>query len=164
MTSQSLCRCTLPLRAPKGSPLATAKTREELEKGLAEGKAIGVQSGSSHEGVVRAHFKSADVRLYDRYEQLADDLAAGRIDAGLLEQSVLQDLMKSRDGQIELVGPMLTSADYAEFGNGQGLALKKGRDDLKNRIDKVIADMLSDGTMTKLSTKFFGYDLSFKGK
>ncbi|QTG16965.1 transporter substrate-binding domain-containing protein (plasmid) [Agrobacterium tumefaciens] len=147
---------------PKDSEARAAKTREELEKTL-EDKAIGVQTGSTHEQVVKNHLPSANVRLYERNEQIADDLAAGRLDAGLLEQSVWQDLMKGREGQIELIGPMLTSADYSEFGNGQALALKKGRDELKARINKAIADMLSDGTMSKISNKFFGYDLSFKG-
>lgn len=146
----------------KGSSLASAKTRQELEKGL-EGKTIGVQTGSTHEQVARSHFKDADVRLYERSEQIADDLASGRLDAGLLEQAVWEDLMKTREGQLELVGPMLTSADYSEFGHGQALALKKDGGDLKARIDKAISDMLSDGTVTKLSKKFFGYDLSFKG-
>jgi octopine/nopaline transport system substrate-binding protein len=148
--------------APKGSDLAAATTREELEKALA-GKAIGVQTGSTHEGVSRAHFKDADVRLYERNEQIAADLTAGRIDAGLLEQSVWTELLKGREGQIELVGPMLTSADYTEFGNGQGFAIKKGRADLKARIDKAIEAMLADGTIAKISDKFFGYDLGFKG-
>lgn len=147
----------------KGSPIAAAKTRADLEKALT-GKIIGVQSGSTHEAVAKAHFKDADVRAYERNEQIADDLAAGRIDAGLLETSVWSELIKSHDGQIELAGPDLSSADYAEFGNGQGIALKKGREDLKARLDKAIAGMLSDGTMTALSKKYFDYDLSFKGQ
>ncbi len=146
----------------KGNALAASKTRQDLEKAL-EGKAIGVQTGSTHEAVARKYFKDADVRLYERNEQIADDITAGRIEAGLLEQSVWEELMKTRADQIEFAGPLLTSADYAEFGNGQGIALKKGRDDLKARIDQAISSMLSDGTIGKISTKFFGYDLSFKG-
>lgn len=146
----------------KGGALAATKTKAELEAAL-EGKAIGVQTGSTHEAVANKYFKNADVRLYERNEQIADDLAAGRIDAGLLEQSVWEELMKAREGKLELAGPMLTSADYSEFGNGQGIALKQGREELKARVDKAIVDMISDGTIGKISTKFFGYDLSFKG-
>jgi len=144
-----------------GNPIAQAKTRQELEAAL-EGKIIGTQIGTTHEVVVRAHFKQVDVRLYERNEQMADDLASGRIDAALVEYSVWEELMKIREGQIELAGPMLTSADYAEFGEGQGIAMKKGQDELKARMDKAISDMLADGTMTKISNEFFGYDLSFK--
>ncbi len=149
--------------AAKGGPIAAAKTRADLEKALT-GKVIGVQSGSTHEAVAKAHFKDADVRSYERNEQIADDLAAGRIDAGLLETSVWSELMKAHADQIALAGPNLSSADYAEFGNGQGIALKKGREDLKARVDKAIAGMLSDGTLTRLSMKSFDYDLSFKGQ
>jgi len=144
-----------------GNPVAQAKTREELEVAL-EGKIVGTQIGTTHEMVARAHFKNVDIRLYERNEQMADDLASGRIDAALVEYSVWEELMKIREGQIELAGPMLTSADYAEFGDGQGIAMKKGQDDLRARMDKAIGDMLTDGTMRKISNEFFGYDLSFK--
>jgi len=144
-----------------GNPIAKAKTREELEAAL-EGKIIGTQMGTTHEIVARTHFKNVDVRLYERNEQMADDLVSGRIDAALVEYSVWEELMKMREGQLELAGPMLTSADYAEFGDGQGIAMQKGRDELRSRIDQTIADMLADGTISSLSNQFFGYDLSFK--
>jgi octopine/nopaline transport system substrate-binding protein len=129
-----------------GSDLTKIEKREDLEAAL-EGKVIGVQTGSTHEAVVRAH-----------------DLNAGRIDAGLLEQSVWEQLMEAREGQLSLAGPLLSSADYAEFGNGTAIAMRKGSDDLKKRVDEAVASMLADGKIAELSNKWFGYDLSYKAK
>lgn len=142
--------------------LANIETRADLEKAL-EGKVIGVQTGSTHEAVVRTHLPNSDVRLYERNEQIADDLTAGRLDAGLLEESVWQELLKSRD-QLALSGPLLTSADYPEFGNGTAIALKKDNPELKERIDGAIRDMLADGTIKASAEKWFGTDISFKAQ
>lgn len=148
----------------KGNPAADATDAAGLVKAL-QGKTIGVQTGSTHEAVLRAHFPDTEVRLYERADQVGDDLAAGRLDAGLMERSAWEGIMKARgDGELVFAGPLLTSADFPEFGQGQAAALKKGRDDLKGRIDEAITAMLADGTIAKLSQKYFAYDLSYKGK
>ncbi|QWK81637.1 transporter substrate-binding domain-containing protein [Ochrobactrum sp. BTU1] len=128
-----------------------------------ETSAIGVQAGTTHEQVIRAHFPNADVRVYDRPDQIADDLLAGRIDAGLMERSAWGPLVKERgEGKLVFAGPLLTGADFPEFGQGQGIALKKGNNELRTRVNEAIAAMLKDGTVAKLSQSRFGYDLSKK--
>src|SRR5690606_6043339 len=146
-----------------GSGLAGIEKLDELETAL-EGKVVGVQTGSTHEAVVRAHLSKSEPRLYERNEQIADDLNAGRIDAGLLEQSVWEQLMEARKDQLSLAGPLLSSADYAEFGNGTAIAMRKGSDELKKRVDDAVTSMLADGKIAELSSKWFGYDLSYKAK
>jgi len=128
-----------------------------------EKSAIGVQTGTTHEQVVRAHFPDADVRVYDRPDQIADDLLAGRIDAGLMERSAWDPLVKERgDGKLVYAGPLLTGADFPEFGRGQGIALKKGNSKLQTKVDAAIQAMLKDGTIASISQKWFTYDLSKK--
>lgn len=152
------------IAALSNSAIAQAKDVKSLEQSLS-GKVIGVQTGSTHEAVVRAHFKDAEIRLYDRPEQVADDIVAGRLDAGLMERSAWEGLLASRkDSGLTVAAPSITSADYAEFGRGQAIALKKGRDDLKKKIDEAVTAMLADGTVVKLSEKWFKYDVAFKKK
>lgn len=146
--------------APANSPLMTVKTKEELEKALTN-KIIGVQSGTTHEYVIKEHFKNSDIRIYERNEQMLDDLQVGRLDTALLEVGVWDSLLKE-DDEIKRFGPVLTAADYTEFGQGIGVALKKGNSSLKARIDKAIEALNKDGTIKKLSEKYFGYDVSFK--
>lgn len=141
----------------------TDKTsKEDLLAGLA-GKVIGVQSGTTHEQVVTAHMPDAEVRSYERNEQLVEDLRAGRVDVGLMEMSAWEPFLEGGDASgLKHIGPQLTGADYPEFGQGQGIALKKGNTEMKARMDGVIDAMLKDGTITALSQKWFGYDVSSK--
>ncbi|HTO31523.1 MAG TPA: transporter substrate-binding domain-containing protein [Pararhizobium sp.] len=151
------------LSALADSEAAKATDRAALEKALV-GKVIGVQTGSTHEQVAKAHFKDSEVRIYDRPDQVLDDIIAGRIDAGLMEKSAWLPLLKTEKAKDKVIfaGPQLTSADYPEFGKGQGIAIRKGQDELKASIDKAVADMLADGTMAKISQKWFEYDVSKK--
>jgi len=145
-----------------GSDAASAKSAADLTKALAKAS-IGVQSGSTHEQVIRAHFPDADVRVYDRPDQVADDLVAGRIDAGLMERSAWEPLIKDRGAdKLAYAGPLLTSADFAEFGKGQGVAMGKGKAELKTTVDGAVEAMLKDGTVKTISEKWFGYDASKK--
>jgi octopine/nopaline transport system substrate-binding protein len=145
-----------------GSEAESAKSASDLV-GLLAKAAIGVQTGTTHEQVIRAHFPDADVRVYDRPDQIADDLTAGRIDAGLMERSAWEPLVKGRGSdKLAYAGPLLTSADFAEFGNGQGIALAKGKSELKAKLDTAIKAMLDDGTIKSISDKWFGYDVSKK--
>jgi polar amino acid transport system substrate-binding protein/octopine/nopaline transport system substrate-binding protein len=137
-------------------------TSADLLAALAD-KTVGVQTGTTHEQVVKAHFEGAGLRSYDRPDQIVNDLLAGRIDAAMMETSALEPFLSGEQkGKLTYLGPLLTSADFAEFGQGQGIALGKGRADLQARMDAAIAEMLADGTLSQLSEKWFGYDLSAK--
>lgn len=144
-----------------GSPIAESKSREDLENAL-QGKTIGVQTGTTHEAVVRKHMGDATVQVYDRTDQLADDLRAGRIDAGLMERSAWESLFKNSTPPLAYAGQLLSSADYSEFGKGQAIVLAKNKAELKASLDKAISELLADGTVASLSQKWFNYDLSYK--
>lgn len=153
--------------APSGFVmLRDAALSEETSKAdliaALSGKVVGVQSGTTHEQVMTAHLPEADVRSYERPEQLIDDLRAGRLDAGLMETSAAEPFLTEAANDLKRVGPQLSGADYPEFGQGQGIALKKGNTDLKARMDGEITKMLADGTLSALSQKWFGYDVSSK--
>ena len=124
-------------------------------------RTIGVQTGTTHEQVVTAHFEGATLRTYDRPDQIVADLIAGRIDAAMMERSAWDPFFSGEQGaKLMYLGPLLTSADFGEFGQGQGIAMRKGQDDLRARMDQAISEMLADGTLAEMSETWFGYDLS----
>lgn len=142
-----------------------AKDPDTPVQEILKDKIIGVQVGTSHSSVVTAHFGSSTVRNYDRPDQIVDDVLAGRLDAGLMERSALDPFLAGDNGaKLVQLGPLLTSADFAEFGQGQAVALKKGNEALRARIDAAIQELLADGSLASLSEEWFGYDLSFKGE
>lgn len=145
-----------------GSEATSAKSVADLLQKL-EKSTIGVPAGSNMKAVVDAHFPNADVRTYDRPDQVADDLVAGRIDAGLMGKEAWGTILKGdRAEKLVYAGPLLTSADFPEFGNGTGIVMAKGKSELKARVDQAIVSMLADGTIKTYSEKWFGYDLSAK--
>lgn len=66
----------------------------------------------------------------------------------------------NEDFGLTMFGPPLTYDAYPELGEGIGFGLAKGADDLKARVDAAIAALIDDGTIAKLSEKWFGYDVS----
>lgn len=44
--------------------------------------------------------------------------------------------------------------------NKMAFAFKKDNKDLAKKVDKALADMKKDGTLSKLSKKYFGADVS----
>jgi ABC-type amino acid transport substrate-binding protein len=78
-----------------------------------------------------------------------------------MERSAWDPLVQERGAtKIVYAGPLLSGADFAEFGKGQGIAIPKGHDDLKKKIDAAVTGMLKDGEIKALSDKWFGYDVS----
>lgn len=144
----------------EGTPAASAKSADDLLKDLATAS-IGVENGTTHEQVIRAHFPKATLKVYARPDQVADDLAAGRLDAGLMERSTWDALIKTHaNDKLVYAGPQLMGKDFAEFGKGLGIAIRKGSPDLVTKLDNGLAEMLKDGTIKAESIKWFGYDIS----
>jgi octopine/nopaline transport system substrate-binding protein len=131
-----------------------AKLREVLK-----GKTIGVQAATIHANFIEDLFgNSVDVRRYDTQENLALDLAAGRIDAGLADGSAWEPFLKSEGGKdARFFGP---GFDGGIFGRGIGIAIRKNEGPLLDALNGAIASMKADGSLKKLAEQWFGFDAS----
>ncbi len=80
-----------------------------------------------------------NLSLYERNEQVALDLQAGRIEIGLMDLEPGKQFMEDPDfGFVEVWrGPMDP--------NGQAIAITQGEDALKAELDKHITDLLNEG-------------------
>jgi octopine/nopaline transport system substrate-binding protein len=104
-----------------------------------------------------------DVRLYDTQDDLNLDMQNGRIDAGLADSLGWKDFLASDAGKgFDHFGPGLTGKDDPLFGAGVGIGLRKDDTALKDKLDKAIDAMNADGSLTKLSVQWFGFDTSIK--
>ena len=139
--------------AKKGAGLQITK------EGLT-GKTIGVQVSTIHENFVRDNFGDvATIKAYDTQENANLDLAAGRLDA-ILADSVALDIgfLKTDAGKdFEFVGPDFTDPKW--FGDGAGIAVRKGEPDLLNALNDGIKAIRADGTYQKIQSKYFTYDI-----
>jgi len=135
------------------------KAKPVLEK-LADalkGKSVGVQVSTIQADFMDKHLPKVTMRTYDKIDNAGIDLSSGRVDAMLGDRSVVEAVVKATPDKMVIVGPNFIGG---VIGEGMGVGLRKDTADLKAMFDKAIAEALKDGTVKKLSTQHFGYDIS----
>lgn len=132
----------------------------EISGETLEGKVIGVQSATVSENFVRDNYGDvAEIRSYDTQEQANLDLVAGRVDLVFADRIVLDDgFLKTEAGKgFTFVGPNFTDPEW--FGDGIGIAVRKGDDELRERLNAAIDQIRKDGTYKKINDKYFDFDV-----
>ena len=139
------------------SQKAEAEKAIDAVKPVLKGKTIGVQGSTIHSAFADKYFKgTAEVREYKTTEQHDLDLAAGRIDAVLADSTaIIGTLEKPEFKDYVMVGPSITGG---MLGNGVGVGIRKEDKDLKKAFDEAIQAAIKDGTIQKLSMKWFKID------
>ena len=127
-------------------------------EGLA-GKILGVRRGTVQDRFVTASYPLAKIRRYGNLQELFIDLALGRLDTVLAEEvaSRVQFLDVELGADFELTGPRL--ADPAWFGDGIGIAVRKGDDRLREALDRAMAAIKADGTFDAIRRRYFTFAL-----
>ena len=102
-----------------------------------------------------------EVRTYDKVDNLGLDLVSGRIDAIVADRSAIEGLIKAGDQNKDITkfGPAFSRG---VLGEGVGAGVRKADTELQAKLDKAIKEATADGTITKLTTQWFGYDTSIK--
>ncbi|MDU5780310.1 MAG: cystine ABC transporter substrate-binding protein [Pantoea sp.] len=117
------------------------------------GKKVGVGLGSNYEQWLRDNVKGVDIRTYDDDPTKYQDLRSGRLDAILVDRLAALDLVKKTGNTMAVAGAPFSRLE-------SGVALRKGNDDLLNAVNQAIAAMQKDGSLAKLSEKWFGADVT----
>ena len=137
--------------AKKGTPL-------ELTADFMKDKKIGVQRATSMDTYVSDNFPKAEIKRYGTADEAYLDLKSGRVDYVLADTASLVDgLIKKSNGEYSLIGPGLT--DQKWFGEGAGVALRKGDTDLKVMFNKAIKDIRANGKYKEINDKYFDFDI-----
>lgn len=134
------------------------KAAEDL-KPLLEGKTIGVQTASIAARFVDEYLKDAvAVREYKTTEQHDLDLVAGRVDLVMASMGYLMTAVeKPGNADMAIVGPRFQGG---MLGAGSSVGLRKSDPELKALFDDAITAAKADGTIKRLSEKWFGFDLT----
>ena len=116
------------------------------------GKKVGVGLGTNYEQWVKQDVPQADVRTYEDDPSKFADLRNGRIDAILIDRlAALEYAQKAKDTQL---------AGEAFSRLASGVALRKGEPELLEAINKALDKLKANGSLTKLSEKYFGADVT----
>ena len=138
--------------APKGSGL-------DISAAGLSGKAVGVQRGTTHQCFMEKIYPDADLRLYGTQEEVFLDLAAGRLDLQISDTIQAEEGFLNTDAgmDFEVVGP--EQFDLECHGEGAGIAVRKGEEELRDSFTAAIDAIRADGTYKKINDKYFKFDV-----
>jgi octopine/nopaline transport system substrate-binding protein len=144
-----------------GTQQAEAEKAIDALKPVLKGKTVGVQGSTIHSNFADKYLKgTAEIREYKSTEAHDLDLAAGRIDAVLADATaIIGTLEKPEFKDYVLVGPSITGG---MLGAGVGVGLRKDDTELKKSFNDAIQAAIKDGTVQKLSMKWFKIDTTPK--
>ncbi|CAB3803911.1 nopaline-binding periplasmic protein [Paraburkholderia caffeinilytica] len=138
---------------PKIDGPMIAPLRDQLK-----GKSIGIQSGTVYTKFITDNFKDiTSVRLYKTSAERDLDLVNGRVDMAFDDVTYYAGIAGNKDtARIRVAGPTIGGPVW---GPGEGLGFRKQDADLKAKFDTAITEALADGTVTRLSEKWFKTDV-----
>lgn len=124
------------------------------EKDL-KGRKVGVQTGTTADESAEKFVKETpfEIKKYDQIIQPFADMKVGRIDAIIVDEVVGKYYAAQDKQSFKVTGGRLTNEPI-------GVCLRKSDTELRDKVQKAIDDLKADGTMKKLSEKWFGEDLT----
>ena len=125
------------------------------------GKTVAVQKDSSGLAALEdnAALKDSFGKLVemDSYLNAMMELEMGSVDAVVMDEIVARY-------EIQTSGKAFTVLDETVASEEYGVGFLKGNTALRDEVQKVMDEMAADGTMAKISEKWFGKDVTILGK
>lgn len=122
------------------------------------GKTIGTQSGGTTEEYfenkpeLKASMK--EVKYYPDYINAFMDLENGRLDAVVGDEIIGRYYISKHPDEIQAIDTVIGTV--SQF----GIAFRKDDQKLRDEVQKVFDEMKADGTVTKISEKWFAKDIT----
>ena len=138
---------SMPQLIVRSNDAAPYKTLADLK-----GKKLGVGQGSVYEQQAKA-VPGIEVRSYPAAPDTMADLASGRIDAALNDSLMSAYLLKISKLPIK-AGARVGAVER------MGIPFQKGNPQFKAALNGALAEMARDGSLTTISLKWFGTDVS----
>jgi polar amino acid transport system substrate-binding protein len=147
------------VRMPSAFMVAKTSTLKEANPAALAGKIIGVETGGTHQSYLEDLYKKSEIHPYSVLLDAILDLADERIDAVIGDKDALTDFLATRkEGQCcRILADVPRDETY--FGAGIGVGLRKEDKSLKAMFDKALDELMADGTFTKISNKYFSFEI-----
>ena len=108
-------------------------------------KKIAVQLGTVADLYASENYKDATIVSHKKYLSAVEDVKTGKADLIIMDELPAKEIVKENDNLVILDGVL--------FQDKYGMIVKKGNDELKEEINKVLKRMINDGTIDKLVLK-----------
>lgn len=127
----------------------------KTDKDSLKGKTIGTQRATlAGTWLDDTYGTDVDVKLYDTQENAYLDLTSGRVDAILADKYANYDWLKTKAGQdYEFKGDPVVESDKI------GIAVRKGDNELRNKLNAALKEIVADGTYKKINDKYFPFSI-----
>ncbi|KAG1668277.1 ABC transporter arginine-binding protein 1 [Nymphon striatum] len=140
--------------------IAVAKDSDvtEATDAALAGKTLGAQSSTTHANYAEEKLSSTELKLYPTPDEYKLDIANGRIDGVIDDVVVLSDWLATEDGACCKILGTLTP-DLVINGPGAGIAVRKGEDELREKLNAAIEAIRANGTYQKINDSYFSFDV-----
>lgn len=127
-------------------------------EGLA-GRTACVQGATIHESYLRDVYPDTALKVYRTQQEAIMDLVAGRCDVLLGEGIVLaRDLLETPEGAgFAYVGAPVSDPRW--YGEGVGIAVRKGDTELREAFNRAIERIRADGAYATINDAYFPFDI-----
>ncbi|RRJ64182.1 amino acid ABC transporter substrate-binding protein [Paenibacillus oralis] len=122
------------------------------------GKAVGLQSLSSAADALNADPIKSEIKTVTEFPDnvlALSDLKTKRLDAVVIDEVVARYYMAQEEGAFKILDESLAPEEY-------GIGVKKGNEELLNKLQQALDELNQDGTATQISEKWFGEDKVLK--
>lgn len=122
------------------------------------GKVVGLQSLSSAADALNANPIKDEVKTVTEFPDnvlALNDLKTKRLDAVVIDEVVARYYMSKEEGTFKLLDESLAPEEY-------GIGVKKGNEELLEKLQKALDELNQDGTAAKISQTWFGEDKVLK--
>ena len=130
------------------------------EKDL-EGKVVDVQTDSSAQAALDDNQELAatfgNLEVVPDYNTGFMNLESGAVDAVAMDIVVASYQIEKRDAAFKILDYEIAAEEY-------GVGFAKGNEAVRDQVQKTLEEMAADGTMAKISEKWFGEDITTIGK
>jgi arginine/ornithine transport system substrate-binding protein len=132
----------------------------DLFKNGLKGKTVGAQRATVTEYFLRDNFSDlVKIKSYATIDEANLDLVAGRLDLVIADAVViLGGLLSKPEGKdFMFVGPSFSDKKW--FGDGIGIAIRKGSGNLAEKFNQAIKAIRINGVYQTINKKYFDFDV-----
>ncbi|MEX1236512.1 MAG: amino acid ABC transporter substrate-binding protein [Roseovarius sp.] len=139
-----------------GAQVVTREGNDEIE-GVEDlrGQSVAVNLGSNFEQLLRdlPYADEIDIRTYE--SNIEQDVALGRVDAFVMDRVSSAQVIQESPLPLELAGE-----PFSEIRNALPFRDTEDGRTLRDRVNEALATLKEDGTLTGISEKWFGVDIT----